>query len=292
MAPRPDFVEFAVDGATLGALRWSGIAGAPTIVAIHDLAANAWAWDPFAHHLNGAAQVIAVDLRGRGRSHQQPGPYGVRQHADDVAAIIDAVGGPLTLIGHAMGAYVVTMAAERHPALLSDLMLVDGGAPLPRVAHDPIDDALEMTLGVAVQQLDTIWPDRVSYQSMWAQHPAFADGISPDLERNLLGDLVEVDGGFRIAANADAIRLDGTELLADDEVRTVLDRHPQPATIIRAEFGITGERPPFISDDIRDRYPQHHWIEAHGLNHHTIMNSAPGATLLADALRDVLTAPS
>jgi lipase len=191
-----------------------------------------------------------------------------------------------------MGAYVVEMTAERHPALVTDLLLVDGGAPLPRVPDDEIDEALDRGLGPVMERLRTVWPDRVSYQSMWAKHPAFADGIGPDLERNLLADLVEVDGGFRTAANEEAIRHDGAELLADDEVRTLLDRRQQPVTIIRAEFGMFGEPPPFISDDVRDRYLQHRWIEARGLNHYTTMNSSAGATLVADALRDVLTQPS
>lgn len=293
----PEFLDFTVEGhtvegATLGALRWAGIDGAPTVVAVHGITANAWAWDPLAHHLNGAAHVIAVDLRGRGRSYLQPGPYGMRRHADDVAAIVEQLGGPMVLLGHSMGAYVVAMTAERHPALVSDLVLVDGGAPLGRVPDDQIDDALDTALGPAMERVRTIWPDRVSYQSMWARHPAFADGISHDLERNLLADLVEVDGGFRTTTNEDAIRHDGAELLADDEVRTLLDRRPQPTTIIRAEFGMFGTPPALIPADVRDRYLHHRWIEAPGLNHYTAMNSTAGATLIADALRDVLTHPS
>lgn len=292
MARRPEFIDFVVDGARLGALRWPGIAGAPTVVAVHGLTANAWAWDPLAHHLSGAATMIAVDLRGRGRSHDQPGPFGIRQHADDLAVIVSALGGPLTLVGHSSGAFVVEMVADRHPSLVSGLVLVDGGAPLPHVDTDQVDTALETTLGASLEWLHTVWPDRVSYQARWAQHPAFAEGISPDLERNLLSDLVEVDGGFRLAVNEEAIRWDGSDLLTDDEVRTVLDRLSTPVTIVRAESGIGGGPPPFIPDAVRDQYPQHRWIEALGLNHYTTMNSAAGASLIADVLRDVLTAPA
>lgn len=291
MANRPEFLEFDVEGATLGALRWQGLVGVPTVIAVHGITANAWAWDPVAHRLAGAANLVSVDLRGRGRSWEQPGPFGMRQHADDLAQIIRQIGGPLVLVGHSMGAYVVEMTAERHPALVRDVVLVDGGTTLPRPADDHVDAALDAGLGPVMERLRTVWPDRVSYQSMWAQHPAFVDGITPDLERNLLADLIEVDGGFRTAVNEGAVRHDGGELLLDDEVRTLLDRRQEPTTIVRAEFGMFGTPPPFIPEDLRDRFPQHRWIEGIGLNHYTVMNSHAGAALVADALRHAITSP-
>jgi hypothetical protein len=123
---------------------------------------------------------------------------------------------------------------------------------------------------------------------MWAGHPAFGDGISPDLERNLLADLIDVDGGFRTAVDETAVRTDGHDLLADPLVRTLLDRRREPTTIVRAEFGMLGGPSPFITDDVRARYPQHHWIDAPGLNHYTVINSAAGAALVAQSLRDIL----
>ena len=298
MAQHAEFIEFTVDtatvetesdnGATLGALRWAGIDGAPTVVAVHGITSNAWAWDPLAHHLAGAAHIVAVDLRGRGRSYDVPGPGGIAQHAHDVASIVEQLGGPLVLVGHSMGAYVVEMVAEERPELVRDIVLIDGGAPLAAAADGDIDAALDRMLGPAIERIRTVWPDRVSYHSMWAGHPAFADGISPDLERNLLADLIEVDGGFRTAVSETAVRTDGHDLLTDAQVRTLLDRRRQPTTIIRAEFGMLGGPPPFVTDDVRSRYPQHRWIEATGLNHYTVINSAAGAALVARTVRDIL----
>jgi lipase len=297
----PEFTSFDVDGATLGALRWSPDSGsidsAPTVIAIHGITANAWSWDPVAHQLNGGIDLVAVDLRGRGRSWEQPGPVGLRRHADDVASVIEQVGGPVVVVGHSMGTYVALLLAERHPALARSLVLVDGGTALhlpnppllddgtPMSKADFIDQVIDVSLGPVIERLEKVWPDRVSYQAMWAQHPAFVDGIGPDLERNLLADLVETEGGFRTMVDPAAVRLNGRELFADDEVRTALDRHPEPATLIRAEFGLMGTPPPLIADDMIDRYPQHRWIRADGLNHYTVMNSTPGAAMVAEAIR-------
>lgn len=285
---RPEFTSFDVAGASLGALRWQGIDGARTVLAIHGITANAWLWDPVAHHLAGGANLIALDLRGRGRSFDAGGPYGIRQHADDVAAVIEQLGGPVLVAGHSMGAYVALMAASRHADAVDDLVLVDGGTPLPVPAGADVDEVLDATLGPAIERLRTTWPDRVSYYTMWSQHPAYAGGISVDLERNLLADLIEVDGGFRTAVHEKAVRIDGRELLADNEVRTLLDRRAEPTVIVRAPNGLMGAPPPLITEDVRDRYHQHRWVEADGTNHYTVLVGPRGAQLVADSIRDVL----
>jgi hypothetical protein len=163
-----------------------------------------------------------------------------------------------------------------------------GALPSRRPRDGDVDAALDRMFGPALERLHTVWPDRVSYHAMWASHPAFSGGIGPDLERNLLADLIEVDGGFRIAVTDAAVRVDGRDLLANPEVRTLLDRRTQPTTIVRAEFGMLGGPPPFIDDRVKARYPQHRWIDARGLNHYTVINSAAGATLVARSLRDLL----
>ncbi len=284
----PEFLDFDVGGATLGALRWEGIEGARTVVAVHGISSNAWAWDPVAHHLAGGANLLAVDLRGRGRSFEAPGPFGIRQHADDVAAMIEQLGGHALVVGHSMGAFVAMMTAARRPELVDDVVLVDGGPRLPVPAGADIDEVLGATLGPALERLGTTWPDRVSYYTMWSQHPAFADGISVDLERNLLADLVEVDGGFRAAVNETAVRTDGRELLADDGVRELLDRRGSPTVIIRAPNGLLGSPPPLISDAMRGSYPQHRWIEADGTNHYTVLVGPQGASIVAESIRNAL----
>src|SRR5690606_9508333 len=82
-------------------------------------------------HLLKGVRVLAPDLRGRGRSNQLPGPYGMPQHADDLAAVLDHFGVETALIvGHSMGAFVSVVLSHRHPERVSELILVDGGLPL------------------------------------------------------------------------------------------------------------------------------------------------------------------
>ncbi len=289
MARRPEFLTFDVGDTELGALRWAGIDGAPTIVAVHGITSNAWSWDPVAHHLAGGANVIALDLRGRGRSYDAPGPFGIAQHADDVAKVVDTLGVPCLVTGHSMGASVALMAAERHWNVVKRLVLVDGGTPLPLPDGADVDEVLDATLGPAIERLHKVWADRTSYYSMWSAHPAFAAGISIDLERNLLADLIEVDGGFRTAVNEAAVRVDGRDLLADDQVRSLLSRRTTPTRIVRAPNGLMGTPPPLISEDTVAESSQHLWTTVPDTNHYTVLMDSTGASAVANALRAELT---
>ena len=132
MSLGPDSLQIDVDGTALGCVRWRGRPGGPVVVAVHGITANAWSWGAVARHLEGEVSLVAVDLRGRGASHAAPGPFGIRSHADDVAAVIERLGAaPAVLTGHSMGAHVALMCAERHPASVGRMVLVDGGPPVP-----------------------------------------------------------------------------------------------------------------------------------------------------------------
>lgn len=284
MTKRPEFLSFVVPGGEIGALRWEGIEGAPTVLAIHGITGNGWHFDPLAHQLSGGANVVAVDLRGRGRSHSHAGPFGLQTHATDVVAVARCLDEPVVLVGHAMGASVALLAAELHPELFRGIVAVDGGVPLPLPEGD-IGDALVTSLGPAVARLRVAWPDRVSYQTMWSQHPAFEDGIGLDLQRTLLADLIEAPGGFRTAVSDAAVLIDGRELLVDERVRTVLSRRLEPTTIVRAPAGLLGTPPPLITDEVVEQFPHHRWTTVPGTNHYTVLLGADGASAVAAAIR-------
>lgn len=289
VADVPEFISFDGPDGAIGALRWSGLPGAPTVVAIHGITANAWHWDPLAHRLGGAATVVAVDLRGRGRSVDHAGPFGMRSHATDIAAVVNALGGdPAVLVGHSMGTYVALMTAELFPELVGDLVLVDGGSSLNVPDDVDVDAALDATLGPAIERLRKVWPGRAEYGAMWEQHPAFAAGMTIDLQRNMLADLVPDGTGFRTAVNEQAVRHDGRELLADPEVGGLLAGRREPTIVIRAPFGLDGAPPPLISDEAVAALPQHRWIQAEGHNHYTVLLFPDGADLVASTVRSVL----
>ncbi len=106
----------------------AGVAG-PTFLLVHGLSSNARLWDGVAEHLvAGGHRVVAVDLRGHGRSSKPDGPYDVPTVADDLAALIARLGidRPVAA-GQSWGGNVVLELAARHPGAVRGIVCVDGG---------------------------------------------------------------------------------------------------------------------------------------------------------------------
>lgn len=283
----PETLRIDVGDTEVGVVRWRGVPGAPVVFALHGITANAWSWAPVARHLDGDVGLVAIDLRGRGESSSAPPPYGMRQHADDVAAVIERLSAaPTVLAGHSMGTYVAMCCAERHPAAVAGLVLVDGGVALPLPPDMTPQEVLDATIGPAIARLRRVWSDRVAYRTMWSEHPAFASGLTPEIERYVLSDLEPCDGGFRSTVSEEAVRFDGEELLTDDEMRSLLDRRAEPAIMIRAETGLMATPPPLVPVELIDRHPQHDWRTVEGTNHYDVLIGEAGAAAVAQALRD------
>lgn len=283
----PETLRIDVGDTELGVVRWRGVPGAPVAFAIHGITANAWSWAAVARHLDGEVGLVAIDLRGRGASANAPAPFGMRRHADDVAVVIERFSAaPALLVGHSLGTYVALCCAERHPADTRGLVLVDGGVALPLLDGMSAQETLDATIGPAIDRLRRVWSDRVAYRSMWSEHPAFANGLTPEIERYVLSDLVPCEGGFRSAVSEDAVRFDGEELLTDPEMRGLLDRRAEPAIIVRAETGIMATPPPLLPAELMERYPQHDWRTVPGTNHYDVLIGETGAAAVAQALRD------
>ncbi len=288
MSMRPEILEIDVDGARLGAVRWIGETGAPVVFAVHGITANAWSWSAVARHLERRCEFIAVDLRGRGRSSGVAGPFGLRRHADDLAAIADHLGIERAVVtGHSLGASVALMTADRHPELVDGLVLVDGGPSIALPADTEPNDMIDAIVGPAMERLQRVWVDRVEYRTMWSDHPALTAGLTPELERYLLSDLEPCDGGFRSVVSEEAVRFDGAELLLDDHVRSLFDRRVGPTAIVRAELGVMAEPPPFIPDRVIAEHPHHDWRLVPGSNHYTVLVGEHGATVIANALAHI-----
>lgn len=98
---------------------------------VHGLASNARLWDGVAAHLAAAGhQVVAVDLRGHGRSERPAEGHTTEQSAADLATLIrelDLAGArePVA-VGQSWGGNVVLTMAARHGGVAA-LGLVDGG---------------------------------------------------------------------------------------------------------------------------------------------------------------------
>lgn len=101
----------------------------PPLVIAHGLFGSARNWGVIAKRLSDERQVIAADMRNHGESPWSE-QHSYSDLADDLAALIDRIGGPVDLVGHSMGGKSAMMLALRHPHLLRRLVVADI-APVP-----------------------------------------------------------------------------------------------------------------------------------------------------------------
>lgn len=100
-------------GAVAVAVRDHGGEGRPVLL-LHGAGGNLLAWEGFAPRLIDEHRVLALDLRGHGRSGD--GPWEWEAVLDDLEAVIDHFGldNP-AVVGHSLGGMLAGMWARRHP---------------------------------------------------------------------------------------------------------------------------------------------------------------------------------
>ncbi|MFD0330348.1 alpha/beta fold hydrolase [Streptacidiphilus monticola] len=222
-AETPEELRIPVAGGQLTVLRWAASdPGAPVVLALHGITANALAWLPVARALAGRATLLAPDLRGRAGSAGLPGPYGIEQHVADVAAVAQELAlAPVRLTGHSMGAFVAARTLAVHPQLAESVLLIDGGVGFPAPTHLSPDDLLTAVIGPAMTRLAMTFENADAYRAFWQAHPALGPWWSADLETYVQRDLVGEEPRLRSSCVPDAIRADGVGLFAAEVLAAV-----------------------------------------------------------------------
>ena len=111
----------------------SGEPSAPKMVFLHGFPEHAGAWTDMMTRFAATHRVIAPDQRGYGLSDKPEGveAYATGKLAGDIIALIELVGGPVTLVGHDWGASVAYAVAMQAPERLSALIILNGVHPGP-----------------------------------------------------------------------------------------------------------------------------------------------------------------
>ena len=112
------------------------------VVLVHGFAVQSdlnWRWPGCIRRLKrGGYRVIAMDVRGHGRSGKphEPGGYGV-ELADDIVRLMDHLGiEKAHIAGYSMGGFIVLKTIERHPErLLSGVICAAGWGIIDEKKH-------------------------------------------------------------------------------------------------------------------------------------------------------------
>jgi pimeloyl-ACP methyl ester carboxylesterase len=98
----------------------------PPLLFVHGYTCDSHDWSWQLPHFAQAHRVIAVDLRGHGRSSAPEHGYAASDFAADLAGLLDHLRvGPVVAFGHSMGGAVVSALAVERAELVSGLVCVD-----------------------------------------------------------------------------------------------------------------------------------------------------------------------
>jgi pimeloyl-ACP methyl ester carboxylesterase len=98
----------SADGTTIG---YEATGSGPPLLLVHGTTADHTRWAGILPQLQQHFTVHAMDRRGRGASTDDPEGYDILREAGDVAAVVDAIGQPVDVVGHSYGAVCSLEAA-------------------------------------------------------------------------------------------------------------------------------------------------------------------------------------
>ena len=288
-------VEVDVEGGTLCAGVWGN--RGPVIVCSHGITANHISFQTLAERLGAECRLVAPDHRGRGNSSAINGPWGMKAHAADVVALLDALSLERAdvMVGHSMGAFISVVSQAEYPDRIGAVLLVDGGLPLADEIPAGItpEQLVQSIIGPAMERLDRRFESVDAYLSFWRQHPAFQrdKDWTPALEAYFRYDLTGTPPACHSAVNKSSIIADAESQLMSDDIPSALVKLSAPVRFLQAPRGILDDAPlyplPRLAQ-LRERFGNFDYRSVDDVNHYTIMLADKGAAVVAEEIRALL----
>lgn len=223
-----------------------GPADGRLVLCVHGLSANLRGYDTLGAALADAGlQVVAVDLRGRGKSDiTPPGTYGLEAHARDVLEAATVLGAErFTLVGWSMGAMIALHAAGLAPDRLERVVLLD--------AAGPMDDAAVDAVRAGLARLDAVVPAPESYLEAIKAAGVIAPW-HPQWDGFYRYELAERDDGTWAPGTSKAAAEEDLDRATGDDLEARWPGLTMPALLIRAEAPLGGGL--IVPPDVAERF--------------------------------------
>jgi pimeloyl-ACP methyl ester carboxylesterase len=118
--------------------------GEPALLFVHGYTCDSHDWSRQIPHFVAAHRVIAVDLRGHGRSSAPDTGYTPQDFAGDLVGLLDHLGVErVVAVGHSLGGAVVGALAVEHPGRVEAMIAVDPGYLVPDTMSAQVGPVLE-----------------------------------------------------------------------------------------------------------------------------------------------------
>lgn len=112
-----------------------------SLVLVAGIASDSSSWGPLVAPLSRDFQLLRPDNRASGQSLPKLPEVSIEASAQDLAALIETVGGPAHLVGHSMGGLIALELAAARPDLVQSLTLL-ASAPLRSGRNQHLLDVL------------------------------------------------------------------------------------------------------------------------------------------------------
>lgn len=255
---------------SVGTTRTSSLHQEPVLILANGIFQRVEAWEPLMPYLQGFT-ILRYDMRGQGRSAVSEGVYSPELHADDLAALLQALNiENYHLLGLSNGGVIAQVFASRQPAGLQKLILL---CTTPRL--DPLIRAKVESWQLALEWGGTKGRLRMALPWIWGRaflesHPEIASAES-------------IDQMFVAAPTQEAQHnlMEGFFTLTD--LRSSLSNITAPTLVLSGEEDLLF--PPLYSQEIASAIPNavHHVLPKVG--HVAALENTP---LLAQEIRSFL----
>jgi pimeloyl-ACP methyl ester carboxylesterase len=278
-----------VQGGELAVFQYGDGDGTPVLL-IHGVTSSNRAFQLFADALIARGKApFAVDLRGRGDSNSLQGPFGMRQHAADMSAVINHFGwDTVDVIGHSMGGFVAAALVGLYPDSVGEVVFADGGLPLPMPPGMTVEQIMPFVLGPAMTRLAMEFENKEAYRNYWKPQAAFAKGWSSVLDEYVDYDLRGSEPHMKAATNPQAVEDDSRDLFGDDLIVKSLQGLKKQSLFIKAERGLQNEEgglyPMPVLDAVLPAYPMLTLEFLSDCNHYDMFLEATGAEKVAQII--------
>lgn len=169
------------------------------IVLIHGTSGSAAVWEPDVGELARLGRTIAYDRRGCTRS-ERPEPFitNVHEQADDVAALIDALGAaPAIVIGRSYGGEIAIDLTLRYPDRVRALVLLEASLlSLSDSAAQWAQGAKQRVYAAAEADMNTVAETLLRIVAGDATWEGFPEPAKQMLTANGPAIVAELRGGF------------------------------------------------------------------------------------------------
>lgn len=247
-----DWLELERDGVRLACRDFGG--EGPAVLLLHGLAGHAGEWEETASSLTPRHRVLALDVRGHGRSERRPADVSRAAHVADAVHVVERLQlDSVALVGQSLGGHTALLVAAEHPQLVHALVVAEAS---PLALDDPALFAAEV--GDSLARWPAPFPSREAAVAFFAGKgwsanaaEAWADGLEPD------------DDGLRPRFDADVMERTLREAVAQDRWEA-WERIRCPALVVR---GAMGTLTPEVAQAMVSRLPGTRGVELAAAGH-------------------------